>query len=217
MLCLERKRTVITLASVWILLLGFMGLPGTGGFNLANADETAKPALPPGEYAEFDTSMGTIVCQLFPQSAPHTVENFVGLAEGTKEFQDPQSGKMVKRPFYDGLVFHRVIKNFMIQGGDPLGNGTGGPGYQFDDEIDATRDFSHKGVLAMANAGPNTNGSQFFIITGASGVGLPPLYSLFGQVVSGMDAVMAMDAVGSSGGRPAETVTIEKVEITEAE
>ncbi len=213
MLCLERKRTVITLASVWILLLGFMGLPGTGGFNLANADETAKPALPPGEYAEFDTSMGTIVCQLFPQSAPHTVENFVGLAEGTKEFQDPQSGKMVKRPFYDGLVFHRVIKNFMIQGGDPLGNGTGGPGYQFDDEIDATRDFSHKGVLAMANAGPNTNGSQFFI-TVAPAPWLNGNYSIFGQVVSGQSVADKISEVPSDRrDRPQTPVVIQHVKI----
>ncbi|MDA8386324.1 MAG: peptidylprolyl isomerase, partial [Actinomycetota bacterium] len=109
-----------------------------------------------------------------------------------------------------------IIPGFVVQGGDPTGTGAGGPGYRFEDELPKAGQYQ-LGSLAMANAGPNTNGSQFFIITGASGVGLPPLYSLFGQVVSGMDAVMAMDAVGSSGGRPAETVTIEKVEITEAE
>jgi peptidyl-prolyl cis-trans isomerase A (cyclophilin A) len=203
----------MALASVCIFFLGFIGIPVIGGSNLANADETAKPALPPGEYAEFDTSMGTIVCQLYPQSAPHTVENFVGLAEGTKEFQDPQSGKMVKRPFYDGLIFHRVIKNFMIQGGDPLGNGTGGPGYQFDDEIDATRDFSHKGVLAMANAGPNTNGSQFFI-TVAPAPWLNGNYSIFGQVVSGQSVADKISEVASDRrDRPQTPVVIQHLKI----
>ncbi len=213
MLCLERNRIAMALASVCIFFLGFIGIPVIGGSNLANADETAKPALPPGEYAEFDTSMGTIVCQLYPQSAPHTVENFVGLAEGTKEFQDPQSGKMVKRPFYDGLIFHRVIKNFMIQGGDPLGNGTGGPGYQFDDEIDATRDFSHKGVLAMANAGPNTNGSQFFI-TVAPAPWLNGNYSIFGQVVSGQSVADKISEVASDRrDRPQTPVVIQHLKI----
>jgi peptidyl-prolyl cis-trans isomerase A (cyclophilin A) len=213
MLCLEKKRTVMALVSVCFFFLGFIGIPLTGGMTLANADETAKPTLPPGEYAEFDTSMGTIICQLFPQSAPHTVENFVGLAEGTKDFQDPQSGKMVKRPFYDGLVFHRVIKNFMIQGGDPLGNGTGGPGYQFDDEIDASRDFSHKGVLALANAGPNTGGSQFFI-TVAPAPWLNGNYSIFGQVVSGQSVADKISEVATDRrDRPQTPVVIQHVKI----
>jgi len=114
-------------------------------------------------YATFQTSMGDIVVKLMPQKAPLTVENFVGLAEGTKEWTDPKTGQKVKRPLYDGTVFHRVISQFMIQGGDPLGNGTGGPGYRFGDEIGPDNRFDRPGLLAMANAGPNTNGSQFFI------------------------------------------------------
>lgn len=137
------------------------------------------------EQAVIDTSEGTITCELFSKEAPNTVANFVGLATGTKEFKDPKSGALVKRPFYDGLTFHRVISGFMIQGGDPLGTGVGGPGYQFANEhTDA--DFSKPGVLAMANAGPDTNGSQFFI-TVAPTPHLQGGYSVFGQVIAGQD------------------------------
>lgn len=188
-------------------VLGFSALAG----NAARADQT--PALPPGEYAEIQTSMGTIVCQLYPNSAPKTVANFVGLAEGTKTFTDPNSGAKVKRHFFDGLVFHRVIKNFMIQGGDPLGDGTGGPGYEFDNEIDPTLHFDHKGVLAMANAGPNTNGSQFFI-TVAPYTSLDGNYSIFGQVVSGQDVADKISEVPTDrNDRPDDPVTILKVTI----
>ncbi|MDH7571712.1 MAG: peptidylprolyl isomerase, partial [Armatimonadota bacterium] len=119
-------------------------------------------------YANIETSMGTITVQLFEKEAPNTVKNFVGLATGTKEFTDPKTGKKVKRPFYDGLLFHRVIPNFMIQGGcplsrDPVRAGTGGPGYQFADEFSPNLRHDRAGRLSMANAGPNTNGSQFFI------------------------------------------------------
>ncbi len=114
-------------------------------------------------YATFQTSMGEIVVKLLPEKAPKTVENFVGLAEGTKEWTDPRSGAKQKKPLYDGTIFHRVIPEFMIQGGDPLGTGTGGPGYKFGDEIGPDNRFAKPGLLAMANAGPNTNGSQFFI------------------------------------------------------
>ena len=114
------------------------------------------------ETAIINTSEGSITCELFTKEAPNTVANFVGLATGTKEFKDLKTDKMVKRPFYNGLIFHRVIPGFMIQGGDPLGDGTGGPGYQFDNE-NTNASFSKPGVLAIANAGPNTNGSQFFI------------------------------------------------------
>src|ERR1041385_4291264 len=114
--------------------------------------------------AVIETSMGTITCELNDKDAPNTVANFVGLATGTKEYKDPKSGKPAKSKFYDGLTFHRVIPNFMIQGGDPMGSGMGGPGYKFNDEFPSQK-FDRPGRLAMANAGPNTNGSQFFITT----------------------------------------------------
>ena len=179
----------------------------------ANAESATKAPLPPGEYAEIETSMGTIVCQLFPSSAPETVANFVGLAEGTKSFIDPRTGTQVKRPFFDGLIFHRVIKNFMIQGGDPLGNGTGGPGYQFKNEVDPTLHFDHKGLLAMANAGPDTNGSQFFI-TVAPTTWLDGNYSIFGQVVAGQDVADKISEVPTDRrDRPVNPVTILHVKI----
>ncbi|MHB1285668.1 MAG: peptidylprolyl isomerase [Leptospirales bacterium] len=210
----RRSVTVlIQFAAILVLVTAFGWMSGIGGQTVSDAAEQSKLSLPPGEYAEFDTSMGEIICQLFPQSAPHTVENFTGLASGTKEFLDPQSGTMVKRPFYDGLVFHRVIKNFMIQGGDPLGNGTGGPGYQFNDEIDSARDFSHKGILAMANAGPNTNGSQFFI-TVAPAPWLNGNYSIFGQVVSGQSVADKISEVAADRrDRPSTPVVIKHVKI----
>ncbi|MHB8369085.1 MAG: peptidylprolyl isomerase [Leptospirales bacterium] len=184
------------------------GIPMT-----ASAAATNTASLPPGEYAELETSMGTIVCQLFPASAPETVANFVGLAEGTKEFIDPRTGTSVKRAFFDGLVFHRVIKDFMIQGGDPLGNGTGGPGYQFKNEVDPSLHFDRKGIMAMANAGPDTNGSQFFI-TVAPATWLDGSYSIFGQVVSGQDVADKISQVPTGkNDRPLTPVTILHVKI----
>ncbi|MGZ3688592.1 MAG: peptidylprolyl isomerase, partial [Bdellovibrionota bacterium] len=121
-------------------------------------------ALAKDKTAVIDTSMGKITVKLFASKTPKTVENFVGLATGKKEWKDPRTDKMVKgKPLYSGTVFHRVIPDFMIQGGDPLGNGTGGPGYTFEDEISPSDSFDKPGILAMANAGPSTNGSQFFI------------------------------------------------------
>jgi peptidyl-prolyl cis-trans isomerase A (cyclophilin A) len=159
----------------------------------AKSTTAPKPAAPsvvlptePGKYAVFYTTMGNIVCKLYTTEAPKTVANFVGLAMGTKQWKDPASGAMKKTPFYNGLTFHRVIPNFMIQGGDPLGKGIGGPGYEFDDEINPQLDFSAKGILAMANAGPNTNGSQFFI-TVQPQPRLDGHYSIFGKVVSGQE------------------------------
>ncbi len=120
-------------------------------------------ARPAGTYAIFETSLGNIVIKLFEKEAPKTVENFIGLAEGTKEFRNPMTGKTEKRNYYDGLTFHRVIPQFMIQGGCPQGDGRGGPGYSFGDEFHPSLRHSKAGKLSMANAGPNTNGSQFFI------------------------------------------------------
>ena len=147
------------------------------------------------------TSKGTMTIALDPIAAPATVNNFVFLA---------------RWHYYDGIVFHRIIPGFMLQGGDPEGSGRGGPGYRFNDELPAPGRYEI-GSLAMANAGPNTNGSQFFIVSGASGVSLPPSYSLFGKVVNGLDVVKAIEAVGSRSGAPSEDVVIESVTITEAD
>src|SRR5437016_6534616 len=141
-----------------------------------------------GLYAVFETAHGEITCELFPDHAPKTVANFRGLAEGEKEFVDEQAHQKAKRPYYDGLTFHRVIPKFMIQGGCPLGTGTGGPGYKFADEFTKELRFDRPGRLAMANSGPNTNGSQFFI-TAAATDWLNDRHTIFGQVVKGQDVV----------------------------
>ncbi len=152
--------------------------------------------------AEMVTSKGTMVIALDPIAAPKTVNNFVFLA---------------RYHYYDGIIFHRVIPGFVLQGGDPEGSGRGGPGYKFEDELPAAGRYE-VGSLAMANAGPNTNGSQFFVISGPDGAGLPPLYSLFGKVVKGLDVVSTIDALGSPGaGTPKEKIVIESVTITEAD
>ncbi|MDI1351309.1 MAG: peptidylprolyl isomerase [bacterium] len=152
---------------------------------LASALLILGPFTTQADTAIITTNQGTITCELFTKEAPKTVGNFEGLATGTKEFKDPKTGKMVKRPFYNDLIFHRVINGFMIQGGDPLGTGTGGPGYQFANE-NTHASFDKPGVLAMANAGPDTNGSQFFI-TVAPTPSLQGGYNVFGQVISGQD------------------------------
>jgi peptidyl-prolyl cis-trans isomerase A (cyclophilin A) len=164
------------------------------------------------QTATFVTSKGTIVCELFPAQAPETVANFVGLATGTKEYKDPKTGAMKKGKFYDGLTFHRVIPQFMIQGGDPLGTGTGGPGYQFKDEIDPSLKFDKTGKLAMANAGPGTNGSQFFI-TVAPTPWLNGHHTIFGQVISGQDVADAISKMGDSNGTPSTPITIKNLTI----
>jgi peptidyl-prolyl cis-trans isomerase A (cyclophilin A) len=167
----------------------------------------------PGTYAVFDTTMGTMVCRLFPDKAPVTVENFIGLAEGTKEFTDPKTGAAAKRPFYDGLVFHRVIPNFMIQGGCPLGRGTGGPGYRFEDEFAPGLTFDKPGMLAMANSGPATNGSQFFI-TVAPTPWLLNHHTIFGEIVDGLDISTKIANTARDGqDRPKTPVVVNKLTI----
>lgn len=164
------------------------------------------------ETAIIKTSEGSITCALFSKEAPNTVANFVGLATGIKAFKDPKTGDMVKRPFYNGLTFHRVISGFMIQGGDPLGNGTGGPGYQFNNE-NTNASFSKPGILAMANAGPNTNGSQFFI-TVAPAPSLEGSYNIFGQVTSGQDVADKISNVPRDAqDKPITPVVIESITI----
>src|SRR5258706_13386874 len=143
----------------------------------------------PGLYATFETSEGNIVCRLFDKEAPKTVANFVELAEGQREWTHPSTRKKTKDRLYDGAIFHRVIPDFMIQGGDPAGTGMGGPGYQFEDETKGSpHSFDKPGKLAMANAGPNTNGSQFFI-TLAPTQGLTGKHTIYGEVLEGKHVV----------------------------
>src|SRR5215813_9976296 len=143
----------------------------------------------PGTYAVLDTTEGKIVCRLFDKDAPITTKNFVDLAEGNRPWKDSVSGKSSNGPLYSGTIFHRVIPDFMIQGGDPSGTGMGGPGYKFQDETKGSpHSFDKKGKLAMANAGPNTNGSQFFI-TVAPTEWLTGKHTIFGEVIEGQDIV----------------------------
>ncbi|HVB06090.1 MAG TPA: peptidylprolyl isomerase [Acidimicrobiales bacterium] len=149
--------------------------------------------------AVMQTSKGSITFALDAATAPQTVNSFVFLS---------------RYHYYDGVVFHRIIPGFVVQGGDPTGRGTGGPGYRFDDELPKAGRYEI-GSLAMANAGPNTNGSQFFIICGPSGAQLPPAYALFGKAVNGLDVIAALEAAGTASGKPSEQVLIESVTISE--
>ena len=164
-------------------------------------------------YADFVTSEGNFTVRLLDDSAPKTVENFVGLAEGTKEWTDPRTNQRTKAPYYNGLVFHRVIDGFMIQGGCPLGTGTGGPGYRFADEFHPSLRHDKAGILSMANAGPNTNGGQFFITLGPT-PHLDNRHSVFGEVVSGMDVVQKIGSTKTGPrDRPVPDVVIDSVTI----
>jgi peptidyl-prolyl cis-trans isomerase A (cyclophilin A) len=166
-------------------------------------------------YATLKTNRGDIVIHLFPNHAPKTVQNFVGLAEGTQDYEVPQTGKKTGDRFYDGLTFHRIIPNFMIQGGCPLGTGTGGPGYQFKDEFHPELQFDRPYLLAMANAGPGTNGSQFFITTAATDW-LNNRHTIFGEVEDDASR-QVVDAIGNTatgpGDKPVEPVVIESVQV----
>ncbi len=190
----------------------FGGLVGSVLFGFIVTMVMAAEGGGPGLSAKFETTQGTITVKLFDKESPKTVANFVGLAEGTKEWTDPKSGQKVKRPFYDGLIFHRVITDFMIQGGDPLGTGTGGPGYQFADEFSSLK-FDRPGLLAMANAGPNTNGSQFFI-TEVPTPWLTNKHTIFGEVTEGFDVIKKIIGVPKGpGDRPTTPVVIKKLTI----
>jgi peptidyl-prolyl cis-trans isomerase A (cyclophilin A) len=171
-------------------------------------------ARQPGTYATINTSEGTIVCRLFEKEAPKTVLNFIELAEGKREWTHPNTRKKSKDRLYDGTIFHRVIPNFMIQGGDPAGNGMGGPGYQFEDETKGSSyKFDKAGKLAMANAGPNTNGSQFFI-TVAPTTWLTGKHTIFGEVVEGQDVVDKIANVPRSRqDKPNKDVVLQSVAI----
>ncbi|MCA1831993.1 MAG: peptidylprolyl isomerase [Actinomycetota bacterium] len=168
-------------------------------------------------YATLHTSLGDIRVRLLPDHAPQAVENFVGLATGNKTWRDPRSGEERKEPLYDGTIFHRVIPEFMIQAGDPLGTGTGGPGFKFADEVKSGPGFTKPGYLAMANSGPNTNGSQFFI-TEAPTPWLTGKHTIFGEVIEGMDVVNTIARVPrGANDRPREDVTLQSVEIQESD
>lgn len=174
--------------------------------------------LKPGDklYAIFDTSKGTIKAELFWEQAPKTVQNFVELAKGTKEWKHPGTQEKMHKPLYDGTVFHRVIKGFMIQGGDPVGTGMGDPGYKFPDEFNDKLRHDKKGILSMANAGPNTNGSQFFI-TDAPTPHLNGRHTVFGQVTdpASLDVISAISAVETGAqDRPKTDVVLKSVKIS---
>jgi peptidyl-prolyl cis-trans isomerase A (cyclophilin A) len=166
-----------------------------------------------GTYAQFVTTEGNFTVRLLDAEAPKTVENFVGLAEGTKEWTDPRSNKKVKQPYYDGIIFHRVIDGFMIQGGDPLGQGIGGPGYDFADEFHPQARHSKAGILSMANRGPNTNGGQFFITLGPT-PHLDDRHTVFGEVVDGLDVVKKIGSTRTGPrDRPVTDIVIQTVTI----
>jgi peptidyl-prolyl cis-trans isomerase A (cyclophilin A) len=181
---------------------------------LAAVSAEGKKKMENKLYATFDTSMGKIVCELFPKEAPQTVANFTGLAKGETKWTDPRTKEVVKNPLYNGTIFHRVIPNFMIQGGDPLGLGIGGPGYQFEEEIAPNLKFDKIGRLAMANSGPNTNGSQFFITVAETGW-LDGKHTIFGQVIKGQDVVNKISVVErDKNDRPATPVVINSISIS---
>ncbi len=176
--------------------------------------ERKSMARQPGLYAEVETSEGTIVCRLFEKDAPKTVQNFVDLAEGKREWTHPTTHKKSTDRLYDGTIFHRVIPNFMIQAGDPAGTGFGGPGYRFEDETKGSpHKFDKAGKLAMANAGPNTNGSQFFI-TVAPTAWLTGNHTIFGEVVEGQDVVNKIaNLPRNAQDKPNKDVVLKKVKI----
>jgi len=190
-----------------------IGLLATLAGALAQAPPAAPPAREPGLYATINTTQGAIVVKFFEKEAPITVRNFVGLARGTKAWKDPKTGLMVmKRSLYNGTIFHRVIPNFMIQGGDPLGTGLGGPGFVIPDEFSPDLKFDVPGRLAMANSGPHTGGSQFFI-TEVPTPHLNGLHTIFGQVVDGQDIVTKIAHVPVNGEKPVTPVRITSIVI----
>jgi len=195
-----RRLLIPTLCSVLAVSVG-----------VALAGQAKEKKLMPGIYAHFETTEGNFTVKFFEKSAPKTVANFVGLAEGTIDTITGKPGK--SKPYYDGLTFHRIIDGFMIQGGDPTGTGSGGPGYRFADEIDPKQRFTKAGILAMANAGANTNGSQFFV-TLAPTDWLNGKHTIFGEVVEGMDVIKKMGKIKTgANNKPATPVVMKKVTI----
>ena len=178
-------------------------------FSLTSISAMNKPGL----YIEFKTNVGNFLCELYYKDVPLMVANIVGLAEGTREFADPKTGKTAKRPFYNGLIFHRIIDGFMIQGGDPTGTGRGGPGYKLMDQISSNLKHDSEGILSMANAGPDTNGSQFFITLGPT-PHLNGKHAVFGKVIEGIDVVKKIGKVKKNqADKPLEDVVMKEVNI----
>jgi peptidyl-prolyl cis-trans isomerase A (cyclophilin A) len=179
---------------------------------------TDKVAEGKDVYASIETNLGTVVVKLYSKDAPKTVKNFVGLATGEKDWKNPATGETVQgKPLYVGTIFHRVIDGFMIQGGDPMGTGRGDPGYRFEDEFQSGKTFDKVGLLAMANAGPGTNGSQFFI-TVSTPTYLNNRHTIFGEVVKGYEAVTAIAKTPKGpGDRPLQAVTITKIELFDSQ
>jgi len=164
-------------------------------------------------YAHFETTLGNFTAELFEDKTPKTVANFTGLAEGTREWTHPKTREKHQTPYYDGIIFHRVIQGFVIQGGDPLGQGYGGPGYQFEDEFHPDLRHDRMGILSMANAGPNTNGSQFFVTLGPT-PHLDRKHSVFGAVIEGLDVVKKIGSVAvDRNDRPTTPIVMKKVTI----
>ena len=195
---------------IWLLMQVGLVLALAGFVSPAAMAQSKRK---PGLYAIFETNQGTVVCELYEKEAPVTVKNFIDLAEGKKDWKDPRSGEMKKTRYFDGITFHRVIPEFMIQGGDPTGTGTGGPGYRFQDEFAPSLKFDKPGRLAMANAGPNTNGSQFFI-TEVNTDFLNNKHTIYGQVIEGMDVVKKIARVPkNSSDKPNQPVVIQKLTI----
>jgi len=210
-------RALPVVAVAALLLVGCPKSSSSG--SAAGAGEwTSKVKEGKDLYATIKTNMGDIVVKLYSKDAPKTVENFVGLATGEREWKNPATGEMKKGvPLYNGTIFHRVIPGFMIQGGDPLGTGTGNPGYQFADEFQSGKTFDRVGLLAMANAGPNTNGSQFFITTSTPRY-LNGKHTIFGEVVKGYEVAEAISKVPTQpGDRPIQPVTISQISISETQ
>ena len=187
--------------------------PLNGNYSLADATKDLKGNGP--IVAKIETSKGTLQCKLFDDKAPVTVANFIGLATGKRPWKDPKSGEWVTKPAYDGTTFHRIIKGFMIQGGDPKGNGSGEPGYVIKDEIWPGAKHDKAGLLCMANRGPNTNGAQFFI-TDAAAPHLDSGYTIFGECAP-VEVVHDIASVPVDGERPSQTVTIKSVTISRDE
>lgn len=186
------------------------GDPHKGSYTIADATKELKGSGP--IVAKLETNKGTLQCKLFDDKAPGTVANFIGLATGKRAWRDPKSGEWVNRPAYDGTTFHRIIKGFMIQGGDPKGNGSGEPGYVIKDEIWDGAKHDRAGLLCMANRGPNTNGAQFFI-TDASAPHLDSSYTIFGECAP-VEVVHEIANVSVAGERPTQPVTIKSVTVS---
>jgi peptidyl-prolyl cis-trans isomerase A (cyclophilin A) len=211
------KRTLTTIIGMSLVATSLWAQAGE-----KKAPPPSQPAAPeiklkqpPGLYTVLDTTMGRIVCRLFPDKAPETIKNFVGLANGTKRWYDDKKKAWAERRYYDGLTFHRVIPQFMIQGGDQLGTGMGNIGYTFKDEFVPDLRFDKPGRLAMANAGPSTNGAQFFI-TVAPTPHLNNHHTIFGEVVEGQAVADAISQVPrTAGDKPNMPVVINKVTIVE--